>query len=446
MKSRITRRAALASSLAPLFAAAPPASTVTLQHVTIVDVANGTLRRNQTIHIKGDRIASIVPAGPATSSAASRGPYVIPGLWDMHTHLWTDPPLFGLYLKNGVTGIRDMGSIPLRTRAWRRQISSGQMPGPRIITAGTPIDGPGPRLDAMPTITAATPEEARRAGDEWEKERVDFIKVLGNLSPDAYNALASEARQMRWPMAGHLPTTVAAQEAVYARQESIEHMFGLLISCSGEEWSLRKAKPGLKTNQRILETYHGGRARDLFDLMRRYDTCITPTLVLHRRMAQLGLEEIDKEPQLALIPEAVKKTWTADEPKLPAAEAEFAQREFAFYQRIVRDMQAVGVRILAGTDTGDPKIVPGASLHDELAQMVDAGLTPLQALQTATRNPAIFLHLEDRLGSVERGKYADLVLLEENPLTDIRHTRRVTAVVMAGRHFDRRQLDALVRV
>lgn len=440
----LSRRALLQAfaAAAPAALTAAPAPPLAIEHVTVVDVGNGDLRPGQTVVIRGDRIASV---GTNRVSGAhvidGRGQFLIPGLWDMHVHLWTDPPLFGLYLKNGVTGIRDMGSQPARTRGWRQQISSGHRVGPRIITAGTPVDGPGPRIPQMPILTAETPEQARRAGDEWEKENVDFIKVLSGLSRDSYKALAAAARQMRWTLVGHLPEGITASEAVYGRQESIEHLFGMMLACSSEEYELRGTKADAKREQRIIATYDQKKAHDLFDLMRRYEAYQTPTLTMHQRMADLNVEAMLSEPQLALVPEAIRQAW--DKPKPTASTTALAV--YRRNQQFVKDMQAGGVRLLAGTDTGDDYVVPGASLHDELAQMVDAGLTPLAALQTATRNPAAFLHLEDKLGAVERGRFADLVLLEANPLADIRHTRRVTGVVMAGRYLSRAQLDSLAR-
>lgn len=452
---------ALACALGVCQAAAGQTRPLIIRHVATVDVGSGKITPGQSVVIRGDRIAEIGAAGRVGVPAGAQvvegeGQYLIPGLWDMHVHFWTPQPLFGLYLKHGVTGVRDMGSRLARTAAWRKEVSSGRLPGPRMTTAGPAVDGRPAELPEMPVLKAATPDEARKAVDQLERLDVDFIKVLSGLSRDTYLSLALQARHLRIPFAGHLPDAVRAQDAVNARQRSIEHLFGLLLACSREETALRpkrlealagKAWPKVfEIDARVRETYDEAKAAELFRLFDIYKTYVTPTLTMHRRTAQLGLDELTREGELAFVPTAVRKGWKDPREEgrnWPQAVQVALRTDYERQVQLVSAMQKAGVKLLAGTDTGDPYVVPGASLHDELALLVSAGLTPLAALQTATRNAVEFLGVADQLGSVDRGKYADLVLLDADPLENIRNTRRVAGVVVAGRYFSRKQLQGL---
>jgi imidazolonepropionase-like amidohydrolase len=392
------------------------AAPVIIRNVNIVDVESGTVRKNMNVAVSGGRIISVAPGKARPGAINGTGKYLIPGLWDMHVHLWDKKPAFGSYLANGVLGVRDMGSDFARTRAWRADIEAGRLIGPRILTPGTPVDGLGPENPKMLVVRAGSAEQARRSVDALDGQGADFIEILSTLSPDAYFALAQRARVIRAVFAGHVPDSVTVLQAIDARQRSMEHLFGIALACSSEEKELREAR-SLATDKgdkvelariraRTYETFNESRATELFQKMARYDVWQTPTLILRKRIAPTDYE---------------------------------------FHTRLVALMQRNGVSLLAGTDTGDEGVRAGEALHEELESLVQAGLTPAQALRTAITNPARYFGIEAHSGSIARGRRADLVLLDANPLENISNTRKIAAVIVQGRPIDRKQLERLAK-
>lgn len=427
-----------------------------IRNVTVVDVNGARPRLN--VLIGGGRILAVgSPIRPGTRTVDGTGKFLIPALWDMHVHLWETDPMFGLYVANGVLGIRDMGSDLKRTRQWRTEIAAGRMAGPLIFTPGPLVDGPGSEVTKAPVITAAGPEEGRRAVDTVDEALADFVKVMSSLSADAYDAIAQRARVRRIPFAGHLPEDVPASVAVDARQKSMEHLFGIALACSPEETSLRKGRADAiakrdyaalrQIRERTYKTFSPAIANELFRRMARYSVWQTPTLTLRKRLSLMDLEKLTSAPELRYVPPAIKAAWRDPRDDLkkatPEQLANFVE-DYEFHRKLIPHMRSAGTPLLAGTDTGDAYVVPGFALHDELVLLVDAGLSPAEALAAATVQPARYFGLEDTQGTVERGKTANLLLLEGNPLDDIRNTRRIAAVVQKGSLLDRKCLDGLL--
>jgi hypothetical protein len=434
-------------------------AVLAFRNVTVVDV-NGA-RPGYTVVVNDGRISALgsgvkVPAGAKVIEG--KGKFLIPALWDMHVHLWEKDPMGGLYLAAGVTGIRDMGSDLARTRALRTEIDAGRAAGPTIFTPGPPVDGPDSRLTMSPVIKVTTPEDARRAVDTVEKNMGDFVKILSTMSEDAYFSLAQRARVVRMPFAGHLPEEVSASDAINARQKSIDHLFGMALSCSYDETRLRRERKEAiekkdyamlrEIRTRTYATYSTSLANEMFRRMARMGVWQVPTLTLRRRMALLDLDRLAEAPEMKYIPEAIRKSWTDPREDLKKASNEQIQNfreDYDFHAKLVSAMQRTGVGILAGTDTGDPYVVPGFSLHDELEFLVESGLTPDQAIASATIQPARYFALEDSYGTVDQGKIASLVLLDADPLADIKNTRRIAAVVHRGKLLERNCLDTLLK-
>jgi hypothetical protein len=349
-----------------------------------------------------------------------------------------------------------MGSNFDRSRAWKKSIEEGKLLGPRFFTSGPLIDGPGSTLDPAIVATVQTPDEARAAVDQIDNGGADFIKVMSRLSPDAFFSLAQRARVRRAVFAGHVPEAVSVSDAVDARQKSQEHMFGLALACSFDETRLRKERleaiekkdyAALRNiRERTYATFTSWVANDLFRRMVRFDVWQTPTLTLRKRMSLIDLHRLVEAPEVKFVPEAVRSGWKDPRDEAGQATAEQLEafrQDYAFHAKLVNLMSRARVPLLAGTDTGDHYVVPGFALHDELELLVEAGLSPLEALNTATINPARYFNLELTLGTIERGKTADLVLLDADPLADIRNTRRIGAVFTRGRLLDRKKLDTL---
>jgi hypothetical protein len=307
------------------------------------------------------------------------------------------------------------------------------------------LDGPTPGWPLRITVKNAA--EARDAVASLQKRGVDFIKVHFRLSRESYFAVAEETKKQGLTFAGHIPFPITAAEASDAGQKSIEHLneSRLLIDCSDREAELRQGKGGLAE---YVNTYNEEKCQALFARFRRNGTWQTPTLVTLQALAYLDERDPFGDPKMKYVPKAVKdfQQTMIDMFLKGRTQEQWATAKKVFQKdlELVGAMHRAGVQILAGTDAAIPSIFPGFSLHEELALLVRAGLTPMEALQTATRQPARFLGQERDLGTVEKGKRADLVLLDADPLVDIKNTTRIHAVVVNGRLLDRKTLDQML--
>jgi imidazolonepropionase-like amidohydrolase len=284
----------------------------------------------------------------------------------------------------------------------------------------------------------------------------DFVKILSNLSRDSYFAIAEEASKDKIPFVGHVPDTISAAEASSAGQKSIEHLTGVLLACSSREDELRGKRLKARKDHdyaafsglvsQMITTYDPDKAHNLFVELARNHTWQVPTLVWIQTSASIATPNLAADPRLKYVPASVRLQWAPEKLLKQTSTQQLAalEREAARDLELVNAMRAAGVQFLAGTDGPDPYVFPGFSLHDELEWLVKSGFTPLQALQTATLNPASFMLKSDQYGVVEPGHAADLVLLDANPLEDIRNTRRVAGVVMNGNYYPRQSLDKIL--
>ena len=433
-----------------------PAPALVFAHVNVIDATGAPAQADMSVVVKDGRIAEVEKSSAAhipehATVVDGRGKYLIPGLWDMHVHTafgeWVPPDenTLLLFVANGVTGVRDMGSDLAVVGRWRAEIAAGKLIGPRMIIAGPMLDGPTPRFPASAPVANAA--DGARVVSELKAQGVDFIKIQSLIPREGYFAAAKRARELGITFVGHVPDAVRAAEASNAGQRSIEHFTGIFEGCSTIEDQLIT---GPKSLGRNVSTYNADRARTLIALMAKNQTWQVPTLVWER--GQWLIDAIDKshDPLIRYAPAAWKdRTWPMftdsilkdmDTDPLPIRK-KFVQMELD----MTLAMFKAGVPFMAGTDTAaGVHVFPGFSLHEELALFVQAGLTPMQALQTATLNPAKFLGREAELGTVEKNKIADLVLLDANPLSDIGNTRRIQGVVLAGRYFPRTDLDQML--
>jgi imidazolonepropionase-like amidohydrolase len=320
----------------------------------------------------------------------------------MHGHL-TDATedALSLLLINGVTGVRDLGGDLALIDRWRSQIDAGTLAGPRVVRAGPFVDGPKEGVTNRLTVT--TPHQARQAVQQLRASGVDFIKVHNALPREAFFALMEEARAVHLPVAVHLPSGVSSAEASDAGAASLEHIETINESAI---WG-----PGatITTIAEALDANLGPAGQSLFNHLARNGTWYVPTLIAYERGFVLWTED----------PEALS-------PRLDAHRKHI---------ELVRMMHSAGVQIMAGSDFSDWGMVPGVDLHNELALLVEAGFSPMEALQAATLNPARFLGLSQRFGTIQAGHGADLVLLDANPLENISHTRKINAVVFNGTFY-----------
>ena len=430
---------------------------VVISNVTVVDVRTGALAADQTVVVEKNSIASVGPAKTAkyprnAATVNAKGYFLIPGLWDMHVHLvfgdWfpdAEDISLPLFIANGVTGVRDMGSELQEVQNLRNEIEAGRMVGPRIYTAGPMLDGPKPRFPS--SIAIATPEDGRREVDELKDRGADFIKLQSLIPRDAVFAIAEEAQKQGIPFEGHVPDSVRASEMSGRGMKSFEHLIGIFEGSSPNEDEFLK---GGKSDGKFLETFDPQRAASLAALLAKNQTWQCPTLVWERGGNLLDTTDFAKDARAKYVPPSWKdKTWKRFTQEITSGygaddftvRKKFVEKEL----EVVGQLHKAGVPFLAGTDTPPGVyIFPGFSLHEELQRFVAAGFTPLEALQTATLNPARFFEMEEKLGTVEKGKLADLVLLNANPLQDIANTQKIAAVMVNGHYYSGKDLDKML--
>ena len=449
-----------------------PALAIT--HVTIIDATGAPAQLDMTVLIANQRITAIgqsseleIPRDAEVLNAT--GEFLIPGLVDMHVHLTGAGEPGGsrefflpLLIANGITTVRDMGGYLESLIPLRKEINQGKRLGPQIFFAGPYLDGSPPSF--QPSFVVTNGVEASEEVHSLIQRGVDFIKVQSILSRKAYFAIAEASKRAHISFVGHVPDRVTAAEASDAGQMSIEHLTGVLRACSKDEQRLIQLQflPAAKKvtsaqslsrelawQRELLSSYTEEKARALYGKFARNQTWQVPTLILLKKDAFPTPEsDPSKDPRRKFVPRHFLESWekgTASRDK-GTTPKEFALRTqlLAKSIQIVGSMNSAGVHIMAGTDSAAPYVFPGSALHEELALLVQAGLTPMQALQAATKNSAEFLGKLDSRGTVEQGKFADLLLLDADPLSDIQNTQKIRSVILRGRLLDRNALDELL--
>ena len=451
----------------------PQQNILAISGVTVIDATGAPAKPNMTVIITGDRITEIAKTGEVAIPKSAQvidgtGKFLIPGLWDMHVHtVMKSLPenYFPMLIANGVTGVRDMAADLGLLKQLRKDINEGKLVGPRLI-AGQMVDGPMPVWPGLP-IPIFGEVDARQAAASVKDRGADFIKVYSLIPRRAYFALADEAKKRGIPFAGHVPVSVSAFEASDAGQKSIEHLEGILRACSTVEPELRKTledalRDAKDTDQmraslvralnetefRAMETYSREKAAALFARFAANGTWQAPNLVVHRAGAFMDDGNFTDDPRLKYVRRSIRDSWkNQDDFRLKNRTAESSTRHRMLFQKrleLIIAMHRAGVKLLAATDALVWYVFPGFSLHDELELFVKAGLNPMEALQTATSNPATYVGLIDEVGTVEGGKKADLVLLEASPLENISNTKRITAVIVSGRLIPKVSLDKML--
>lgn len=483
--SRLRHARCLAAAVCFLFGACtqPQPADLAILGAAVVDVRNGLLLSDQTVLIKGNQIVALGSVDSVRVSGdaevlEAEGKYLIPGLWDMHVHsvanIALDSPIdsvvawewhFPLFLAHGVTGVRNMndgaGDLTLElANSVKRRVSEGKLAGPpRFLNSGPSLDGDPPF--GSNSVVVRTAAEAQAAVAQLASHGADLIKPYENLSREAYFAIIDQARRRGIPVDGHVPFRVTVEEAAAAGQRIVEHPEVMAAGCSADAEAVRERFAGVLSDFdnlseieqflvqfRLYRTFYETRdptaCATAIEAFLRHDVAVTMDLVAYHHVVHAD-EILADTTRMRLVPQAVRRNW----------EEQAAGEDFRQFQAVLRPniplelentrlLRDAGVTLLAATDVGVPLQVPGISLHVELERLVEAGLTPLEALQTATVNPARVLGLDDSLGTVQAGKLADLILLDANPLDDIRNTQQIRAVIADGHLFRRTELDHLL--
>lgn len=425
-----------------------------ISNVHVVDVESGTADALGSVTIRNGRIAAVDSAFPEQHLPVidGQGGYLIPGLWDMHMHSFQLSPQMHLplFVANGITSVRDMMGCPDQRdsliactsdkRHWNAAVEAGQLTSPRFVSlASYYFENP-----------ALAPAEVSQRARAAAAAGTDELKVYNRLSRAAYARVAEEARRNRMRLVGHLPKVISLDEALLAGQRSFEHAHLLPRHCfsRASEWrdgNLDTVPPTLLMEAFVAE-YDPEVCRDAFASMKTAGAWLIPTHVTREEDAHAGDQNFINDERLAYLDPLSRWAYSDDlagtRSRYPGERGERAvRRYFEHGLRLTGAAHAAGIPILVGTDTA----IGGFRYHDELEHLVRAGLTPAEVLRAATINAARYAGLDHSSGSVKPGKRADLVLLDANPLSDVRNTRRIQAVMIEGRIYDRERLDELLR-
>ncbi|WP_397599659.1 amidohydrolase family protein [Silvanigrella sp.] len=423
--------------------------------VTIVDVESGKLKPNSWVLIKDNKIINIgsknnLVIPKKAKLINTKGKYLIPGLWDMHVHILDNQKIaFPSFIANGVVGVRDMSASFEQIEKWKKEASKS-ISTPRIFYSGPALDN-----KIKLHFSIKTEEEARRAVRSFQEKGVDFIKPYSHIEKNIYYALVDECKIRKIPFAGHIPSEISPIEASNLGQSSIEHFTEFFIAASKLEDEIRGDIS--KTNNidelfsldlKAANNIDYDKENNIINTFSKNKTWQTPTLAIQKGSFVTSIDERSK-----YIPKNIKKFWeeVITEKKSSKSSQKMNAELFDKYLILTNKMNKAKVPLLAGTDANLstfeplPNVFYGFSIHDEMELFVKAGLKPIEALQTATINPAKFLGIEKDYGSIEIGKTADLVLLTENPLIHIENTKKIDSVMINGILFNKNDIEKILK-
>jgi imidazolonepropionase-like amidohydrolase len=435
--------AAVCIAASALSAQPTPPSAVAFLDVNVIPMDRERVLRDQIVIVQDGRIIAL---GPAESvrirdgirRIEARGQYLIPALSEMHAHIpGGDAPdaeierVLFLYSANGIATIRGMLGHP-RHLALRNRANKGEIVSPWIYTSGPSLNG----------NTVPTPEAAVRAVTEQKAAGYDFLKIHPGILQGPFDALADTAAKVHIAVAGHVPADVGLERALAARYATIDHLDGYMEALAG---------PGAPVSQlfglNLVSRVDLSRMPRLVAASRDAGVAQVPTQALFEHwVGMTEPAEMLRWPEMRFVDRAQKDGWVANRPTLIGqTSAADRQRFLEIRRRLIKAMHDGGVTLLLGSDAPQVWNVPGFSIHRELQYLVQAGLTPFQALETGTRRVAGFFGTAAERGTIEVGKRADLVLLEGNPLEDIRETARIAVVVQGNRVFTRQEIDSRLK-
>ena len=468
-----------ATALCSVAAHAKEPADLAIRNVTVIDPEHGNTSPGRDVLVEDGRILAVVASSGAAPEAEhvidGTGKFLIPGLMDMHSHSnyrMLHTATLKLMSANGVTGIREMGSdcdepggftmCLGEMRESQAKIEAGEMVGPRIVELSTKkiqSERPKDPNEYQILYTPMTAEDGRATVAGLAERGPDILKIGDQFMPDAFRALAEAARERGMKFGGHVPMMFSVADVSDMGMTSIEHARDLPLDCSafgaefrgqimaklsGEDvpWPNRRAMPG---NAR--DTFDEATCKAQIATLAANHTYYVPTHPTREMDFRAGEQAYRDDPRLSYITQMQQEHWNRDLDRTasapPEAIADLADF-FALTLKTTKMAHDGGVKIMAGTDANDTMIFPGFSLHDELGFMVQAGLTPMEALQTATSVPAEYLGRTKDFGGVSQGKLADLVLLDADPTVDIANTMKIAAVIQGGQVHDRAALDGLL--
>jgi len=456
----LLRWCAVALLALPLYSCAEQDSGahISIIDVTVIDASLG-VRPNQTVIFEKDRIVAV---GPSNETAArgqiinGSGAFLIPGLWDMHIHLTYDERFTAVmpsaFIRYGITSVRDTGGLLEKLQPVVERIRNDSAPAPRIFYSGPLLDGESPVYDggSVPRLGVAneSPEAAAANVQRIADAGGSFIKIYEMVEPDVFMALVDAAKQHALPIAAHVPLSMSVSD-VGPNVQSMEHLRNIDLDCAANASELLSERTAMLAKvadrpaidvRRSIHQAQRDRALQAFDADRCEEviaalkgTIQVPTASLNLLFTAPPSERADWQQALEDMPVEIRDEWRDTPTWIDRDPAKRDQSLTRYTLDMVARLHSAGVPIGAGTDTPIGRAIPGYSLHHELEVLVDAGLSPMDALRAATIRPAEFFGLEGELGTIGEGMRADLVLLDANPLEDIRNTRSIRTVFSEGK-------------
>ena len=405
--------------------------------VDVLPMDRDELLRDQTVVVREGKIAAL---GPSKDVAVpedalridGRGRVLMPGLADMHVHSWDDDDLL-LFVANGVTTVRNMFGSPMHVR-WRKEIADGELLGPTIVTAGPIIDGDPPVWPGSTVLV--DPADAEKVVLEQKEAGYDFLKVYEKLSRETYDAVVAAAKKHGMRVMGHVPRSVDLAHAIESGQKSIEHLDGWAEAAQADD-SPHRGPVSLRDEGAAWKHVDAKKIAASAEAAAKAGTWNCPTLVVYQKWVVADeMEAMLARPEMKYASPMLRTFWDPKYNylgKMPAETIRSLRDSDVDRKRTVGILHANGARILLGTDMGNPFVVPGFSLHEELANLVASGLSPYEALRAGTSGAAEFLGESESWGSVAVGRRADLLLLEADPRTDVANAARRVGVMTRGR-------------
>jgi hypothetical protein len=435
------------STVSFLINAQEESTQLTLSNINVVDVKTGDIKFNQDVLIANSRIKAIEPHQSVINSSNEtidgKGKYLIPGLWDMHTHIrsYTAQDNLPMFIANGITGIRDLGITNHElVKRWQAQIEAKELIGPRIVSSAVIIEGASPRFPS--SISISQLEQIKPEIDSLASQGAEIIKLFQNIPADVFKEIVEYAHKKGLKTSGHIPTGWSQIQAAEINLDSIEHLFG--ISNTFEKYDTYQFSKN--EIDRLAQT------------LTQNNTFQSPTIVgyqyrekLYRAALEPSKKNIifDRAEEYAYTPAYFRAWWKSIKDRAlsnyDVSNFENQQKRFKFHQKILTELSQRGVKMLAGTDTPNPYLVLGSSLHDELSLYVQGGMSTLEALRSATLYPGEYFDEASLIGQVKVGAYADLLILNKNPLQNITHTRSIDTVITNGTRYDKKSLQDIKR-
>ena len=479
-----------ASFLLPSCASVPPKTvSLAIENVTVIDPESGNVQRNRSVYIDGDKIDAVARTGRSNRYLADQvidgtDKYLVPGFVDMHGHVGYNPLIaaysFNLMIANGVTAVRDPGGdcwepksansgtnavciYDLRARS--EQIESGELVGPHLLMlSNQAVKGPIMRHElpegAEPFFFPETEDQGRTVVRYLKDRGVDFIKTYNLIPRDVFFAMADEANNIGIDFAGHVPGALTVVEYAEAGGRSIEHARAILYDCSLYGKTYRE-EVGLYANRvegaefpddetrlrRTIEEFNADQCAAVLKALKDNDTYYVPTHETREVDARAIDPEYRKDPNTKYIPGPLLDFWMSDldaTASAPQVVQDLRQEFFDHGLKITKLAHDAGVKVMIGTDTPETMVLAGFSYHDEMVHFANAGLEPMDILRAASTVPAEYFGMQDVYGGISKGKIADLILIDADPLADIRNAREISAVISAGRLYDRARLDGML--